>query len=250
VTEYLPTTQIEIDRIQLRVLQFDTSYEDQRDRRRVTKAEHHALERVLDELHRMNKVADQQRRELIDANNVIRSLREAKARKRSHTKPAAARSGSATTNRTRQKGYVRPGTIILILITAIIAIVIAATIIRATAQQKITSPIINLTWAPYTQGSDPAVKLIVWRSLTSGGPYAIAATLDISVTSWTDTNIAYKHLETTTYYYVTTAVDANGNNSDFSAETSATTLADNYTQLSNAGAAKPAAPATPAAVYH
>jgi len=57
----------------------------------------------------------------------------------------------------------------------------------------------------------------VYRSLVSGGPYTqINGTLD-SATAYTDSSVN----SSTTYYYVTTAVDSTGTESAYSNEVNA-----------------------------
>jgi hypothetical protein len=73
---------------------------------------------------------------------------------------------------------------------------------------------VSLTWTPSTS---VVVGYNVYRSLVSGGPYTqINGTLD-SATAYTDSSVS----SSTTYYYVTTAVDSTGTESAYSNEVKA-----------------------------
>src|SRR5215472_10091348 len=73
---------------------------------------------------------------------------------------------------------------------------------------------VSLTWKPSTS---VVVGYNVYRSLVSGGPYTqINGTLD-SATAYTDSSVN----SSTTYYYVTTAVDSTGTESAYSNEVNA-----------------------------
>ena len=73
---------------------------------------------------------------------------------------------------------------------------------------------VSLTWKPSTS---VVVGYNVYRSLVSGGPYSqINGTLDSS-TAYTDSSVS----SSTTYYYVTTAVDSTGTESAYSNEVNA-----------------------------
>lgn len=81
---------------------------------------------------------------------------------------------------------------------------------------------IKISWTAYTQGSDVATGLFVYRGTATGGPYTKQNTtaLPIATTIYTDATGAGG----TKYFYVLTAVDAGGFESLFSNEASATML--------------------------
>jgi fibronectin type 3 domain-containing protein len=58
----------------------------------------------------------------------------------------------------------------------------------------------------------------VYRSTTSGGPYTLITSTPVAGVTYTDTAVQAG----VTYFYVVTAVDANGNESAFSNEASVT----------------------------
>jgi fibronectin type 3 domain-containing protein len=58
----------------------------------------------------------------------------------------------------------------------------------------------------------------VYRGTVSGGPYAKINSSLVAVLDYTDSTVQ----SSTTYFYVTTAVDSSGNESGFSNEVSAT----------------------------
>jgi fibronectin type 3 domain-containing protein len=57
----------------------------------------------------------------------------------------------------------------------------------------------------------------VYRSTTSGGPYAKVNSTPISGTHYTDSGVQAGQ----TYYYVTTSVDVSGNESEYSSQVTA-----------------------------
>lgn len=73
---------------------------------------------------------------------------------------------------------------------------------------------VNLSW---NTSSSAGVAYNVYRSNVSGGPYAKVNSTPISGTSYSDTGVQSTH----TYYYVVTAVDGNGVESDYSNQASA-----------------------------
>jgi fibronectin type 3 domain-containing protein len=79
-----------------------------------------------------------------------------------------------------------------------------------------TAPVqhtVDLTW----NASADAVGYNIYRGTVSGGPYAmINPSLD-GTTAYTDNTVVSGQ----TYYYVTTAVDASGNQSAYSNQTQA-----------------------------
>ena len=74
---------------------------------------------------------------------------------------------------------------------------------------------VALTW---TASASQVAGYNAYRSLTSGGPYTRLNTSLISGTSYVDTVVQDGY----TYYYVTTAVDSQGNVSIYSNEAAAT----------------------------
>ena len=92
----------------------------------------------------------------------------------------------------------------------------------ATAQGAPTQHSITVTWSE-TQGTDLAVGFNVYRGTTTGGPYIVlnAAPLPLATLNYIDTN----GTGGTKYFYVVTAVDISGFESGYSAEMSATFLA-------------------------
>ena len=74
---------------------------------------------------------------------------------------------------------------------------------------------VALTW---TASTSSVVGYNVYRSTTSGGPYTLITGSPVSGTTFTDTTVQAG----VTYFYVVTAVDANGNESVNSNEASAT----------------------------
>lgn len=76
---------------------------------------------------------------------------------------------------------------------------------------------LTLTWVDST---DPnAASVNVYRSTVSGGPYTlIQSGIGMGVQTFDDLTV----LPGVTYYYVTTEVDSNSNESGFSAEQSGT----------------------------
>ncbi|WP_158279897.1 Ig-like domain-containing protein [Coraliomargarita sinensis] len=78
----------------------------------------------------------------------------------------------------------------------------------------------SLTWDSSSAADFASYK--VYRSETAGGPYTEIA-FDLSTNQYEDSNIT----EGTTYYYVVTALDDNGNESVLSGEQSVTSLVSN-----------------------
>jgi fibronectin type 3 domain-containing protein len=81
-----------------------------------------------------------------------------------------------------------------------------------TASQQSTHPV-QLTWQASTS---VVVGYNIYRGTTDGGPYTRIATL-ITPLNYTDSSVA----SSTTYYYVTTAVDSAGVESEYSNQASA-----------------------------
>jgi hypothetical protein len=80
-----------------------------------------------------------------------------------------------------------------------------------TGSGESTQHSVSLTWKPSTS---VVVGYNVYRGLVSGGPYTkITGTLD-SATAYADSSVS----SSTTYYYVTTAVDSTGTESAYSNE--------------------------------
>jgi fibronectin type 3 domain-containing protein len=77
---------------------------------------------------------------------------------------------------------------------------------------------IQVTWNAYTQGTDAATNINVYRSSIAGGPYTKLSSVPVSSVSYNDTTCPI----TTVCYYVMTAVDASGFESSYSTEVSAT----------------------------
>src|SRR5262249_18726256 len=89
----------------------------------------------------------------------------------------------------------------------------APTGLTATAQPQHGK--IKLTW---TQSTSPNITTNkVYRSRTNGGPYTLITSIT-ATTTYTDTGL----VGGTTYYYVVTAVDSNGVESNYSNQASAT----------------------------
>ncbi len=80
----------------------------------------------------------------------------------------------------------------------------------------VSSSQIDLDWDDNSENDLDSYRL--YRSTTSGGPYDLVIA-DLVVSACSDTGLA----ESTTYYYVVTAVDTSGNESDNSNEANATT---------------------------
>ena len=82
---------------------------------------------------------------------------------------------------------------------------------------------ITIGWNAYTQGTDIAVGFNVYRSTTTGGPYAkiTLSELPITALSFADT-VGTGGVK---YYYVVTAVDAAAIESAYSNEVNATFIA-------------------------
>lgn len=82
--------------------------------------------------------------------------------------------------------------------------------------QKPRTYSIQVTW---TDSTDPnAASVNVYRATVSGGPYTkIASGIAMGVQTYNDVGLVPFRI----YYYVTTEVDNNSNESAFSAETSA-----------------------------
>lgn len=74
--------------------------------------------------------------------------------------------------------------------------------------------VVGLTWTASTSNGVAGYK--VYRGTTSGGPYTLLAALG-NVTTYMDTTVVSGQ----TYYYVTTALDGSGNESAYSAPSSA-----------------------------
>ena len=75
---------------------------------------------------------------------------------------------------------------------------------------------INLSWS---DNSDNETGFEIWRAPTSGGTYALRHTTGAGETSWSDTG-----LDANTQYFYNVLATNTGGDSDFSSETSATTL--------------------------
>jgi hypothetical protein len=73
---------------------------------------------------------------------------------------------------------------------------------------------VGLSW---TDGDPGIAGYRVYRATQSGGPYTVANSSLIGASSWNDDNVQNGQ----TYYYVLTAVDASGNESEYSPEVSA-----------------------------
>jgi hypothetical protein len=73
---------------------------------------------------------------------------------------------------------------------------------------------VALTWTPSTT---PNVNYNVYRSATSGGPYAKLTSSPVSGPTYTDSSV----IAAQTYYYVTTAVSGSNNESAYSNEAAA-----------------------------
>ena len=73
---------------------------------------------------------------------------------------------------------------------------------------------INLSWT----ASSGAIGYRIKRATVSGGPYTALST-EVNATSWSDTGLS----DSTTYYYVVSAINGSGESAD-SAQASATTL--------------------------
>jgi fibronectin type 3 domain-containing protein len=69
---------------------------------------------------------------------------------------------------------------------------------------------VSLTWTASTSSNVTGYN--VYRGPTSGGPYTSLTGSPVSSTSYTDTAVQSGQ----TYYYVTTAVDSDGNESTYS----------------------------------
>ena len=102
----------------------------------------------------------------------------------------------------------------------ILSLVLAMGAIAPIAAQ--TAHFITVAWT-YTQGTDLATGFNVYRSTTTGGPYAKLTTTPLSLTtlSYQDTG----GNGGTKYYYVVTAIDSGGVESVNSSEASATFIA-------------------------
>jgi hypothetical protein len=74
--------------------------------------------------------------------------------------------------------------------------------------------VVSVTWTP--SGSSNVTNYKVYRSTTSGGPYALVQMVG-AVSSFNDTTV----LSGTTYFYVITALDNTGAESGYSNETRA-----------------------------
>jgi hypothetical protein len=74
---------------------------------------------------------------------------------------------------------------------------------------------VTLNW---TASTSSVVGYNVYRSTTSGGPYALITSSPLAGTTFTDTTVQAG----VTYYYVVTAVDSSGNESAYSNEASVT----------------------------
>jgi Abnormal spindle-like microcephaly-assoc'd, ASPM-SPD-2-Hydin/Transmembrane protein 131-like N-terminal len=74
---------------------------------------------------------------------------------------------------------------------------------------------VSLSW---TASTSTVVGYNVYRSTVSGGPYTLITSAPVAATSYSDTAVQAG----VTYFYVVTAVDANGNESAFSNEASVT----------------------------
>jgi hypothetical protein len=68
---------------------------------------------------------------------------------------------------------------------------------------------VTLNWTPSTT---PDVSYNVYRSSTAGGPYSKIGSAGVGIITYTDNTALAGY----TYYYVTTAVDSNNNESAFS----------------------------------
>jgi fibronectin type 3 domain-containing protein len=75
----------------------------------------------------------------------------------------------------------------------------------------------TLNWIAPT-GPDAAVGYNVYRATTSGGPFTLLNASPITALTFADTT----GIGGTTYFYVVTAVDANGDESGFSNQASCT----------------------------
>ena len=73
---------------------------------------------------------------------------------------------------------------------------------------------VQLSW---TAGTGPAVGYYIYRSTTAGGPYSKLNSTPDAATSYGDTSVQAGQ----TYFYVTTAVDQSGSESDYSNEVQA-----------------------------
>jgi fibronectin type 3 domain-containing protein len=73
---------------------------------------------------------------------------------------------------------------------------------------------VALSWSPSSSSSISYYD--AYRGTVSGGPYTLLAT-DVTSTSYTDSNVQ----SGSTYYYVTTAVESNGEQSAYSNEVQA-----------------------------
>lgn len=74
-----------------------------------------------------------------------------------------------------------------------------------------------LTW---TASTTPNVTYNVYRAAASAGPYTLVNSSSISATTFTDTSVQAGQ----TYYYVTTAVDGNNNQSAYSSPPAQATI--------------------------
>ena len=81
-------------RARLHVLAIDTQHHDQREHRRLTVAEHTALNVVLDEMHRLHVAVSDQRKRLDEYET---------PKKQAAPRPAATRSHAPTTHSTPEK---------------------------------------------------------------------------------------------------------------------------------------------------
>lgn len=77
-----------------------------------------------------------------------------------------------------------------------------------------TSQSVNLSWAPSTSS---VAGYMVFRSTTSGGPYAAITSAPITSTTYADKTVQAH----TTYYYVTAAVTSAGVESAYSNQATA-----------------------------
>jgi fibronectin type 3 domain-containing protein len=79
---------------------------------------------------------------------------------------------------------------------------------------------IQIAWSSYTQGTDAATGINVYRSATTGGPYSKlnGSAIAITATSYNDTTCPVA----TACFYVLTTIDASGFESPYSTEVSAT----------------------------